>query len=108
MAEIRQRVVGLDVKVPLLDGSKRPYVNLDNAATTPALWDVVETLDLFMPWYSSIHRGKGFKSEISSEAYDDAREIVGRFFGADIEQPGGHLRQEHHRGGQQGRPAHRG
>ena len=25
-----------------------------------------------MPWYSSIHRGKGFKSEISSEAYDDA------------------------------------
>jgi selenocysteine lyase/cysteine desulfurase len=84
MAEIRQRVVGLDVKVPLLDGSKRPYVNLDNAATTPALWDVLETLDLFMPWYSSIHRGKGFKSEISSEAYDDAREIVGRFFGADM------------------------
>ena len=84
MAEIRQRIVGLDVKVPLLDGSKRPYVNLDNAATTPALWDVLETLDLFMPWYSSIHRGKGFKSEISSEAYDDAREIVGRFFGADM------------------------
>ena len=84
MAEIRQRVVGLDVKVPLLDGSKQPYVNLDNAATTPALWDVLETLDLFMPWYSSIHRGKGFKSEISSEAYDDAREIVGRFFGADM------------------------
>jgi hypothetical protein len=37
MAEIRQRIVGLDVKVPLLDGSKRPYVNFDNAATTPAL-----------------------------------------------------------------------
>ena len=82
--DIRQRVVGLDVKVPLLDGSKRPYVNFDNAATTPALWDVIETLDIFMPWYSSIHRGKGFKSEISSEAYDDAREIVGHFFGADM------------------------
>lgn len=81
--DIRQRVVGVDVKVPLLDGTRRPYVNFDNAATAPALWDVVETLDLFLPWYSSIHRGKGFKSEISSQAYDQAREIVGRFFGAD-------------------------
>jgi cysteine desulfurase/selenocysteine lyase len=84
MADIRQRVVGTDVKVPLLGGTKRPYVNFDNAATTPALWDVLETLDLFMPWYSSIHRGKGFKSEVSSEAYEDAREIVGHFFGADL------------------------
>ena len=37
MAQIRQRIVGLDVKAPLIDGSKRPYVNFDNAATTPAL-----------------------------------------------------------------------
>jgi hypothetical protein len=39
--EIRQRVVGLDVKVPVLDGSRRPYISFDNAATTPAFWDVV-------------------------------------------------------------------
>jgi cysteine desulfurase/selenocysteine lyase len=81
--EIRQRVVGLDVKVPTLDGSRRPYVNFDNAATTPAFWDVCETLDLFLPWYSSIHRGAGFKSGVATEAYDDARRIVGNFFGAD-------------------------
>lgn len=81
--DIRQRIVGVSVKVPLLDGTRRPYVNFDNAATAPALWDVMETIDLFMPWYSSIHRGKGFKSEISSQAYDRAREIVGQFFGAD-------------------------
>ena len=80
--EIRQRS-GVDVKVPLLNGARRPYVNFDNAATAPVLWDVMETIDLFMPWYSSIHRGKGFKSELSSQAYDQAREIVGRFFGAD-------------------------
>jgi len=84
MNDIRQRVVGLDVKVPLLDGTRRPYINFDNAATTPVLWDVIESLDLFMPWYSNIHRGQGFKSEISCEAYDNAREIVGRFFGADL------------------------
>jgi cysteine desulfurase / selenocysteine lyase len=86
ISEIRQRVVGLDVKVPLLDGSRCPYINFDNAATTPALWDVIETIDLFMPWYASIHRGKGWKSEISSEAYDAARSIVGRFFHADFDE----------------------
>ncbi len=84
--EIRQRVVGLDVKAPVLDGSRRPYVNFDNAATTPALWDVVETLDLFLPWYSSIHRGTGFKSQLSTQAYDEARAIITRFFGADPSQ----------------------
>ena len=80
---VRQRVVGIDVKVPLLNGSSQPYVNFDNAATTPALRDVCETLDLFLPWYSSIHRGTGFKSGVATQAYDDARHIVGRFFGAD-------------------------
>jgi cysteine desulfurase/selenocysteine lyase len=79
----RQRVVGLDVKVPVLDGSRRRYVNFDNAATTPAFWDVCETMELFLPWYSSIHRGTGFKSGIATEAYDDARHIVGHFFDAD-------------------------
>jgi selenocysteine lyase/cysteine desulfurase len=82
--EIRQRVVGLDVKVPILDGSRRPCVNFDNAATTPAFWDVCETLELFLPWYSSIHRGTGFKSGVATDAYDDARRIVGSFFGADL------------------------
>jgi selenocysteine lyase/cysteine desulfurase len=35
-----------------------------------------------MPWYSSVHRGSGFKSLLATKAYDDAREIVGDFFGA--------------------------
>src|ERR1700737_4336986 len=30
-------VVGTDVQVPLLDGSRRRYVNLDNAASAPPL-----------------------------------------------------------------------
>ncbi len=84
LSEMRQRVVGLDVKAPVLDGSRRPYVNFDNAATTPAFWDVIETLDLFLSWYASIHRGAGFKSQITTQAYDDAREIIGHFFGADL------------------------
>ena len=86
--EVRQRVVGLDVRVPVLDGSQRPYVNLDNAASTPAFWDVVETLDLFMPWYASIHRGTGFKSELATQAYDDARVARRQFLRCRPDQPG--------------------
>jgi cysteine desulfurase / selenocysteine lyase len=82
--DIRQRVVGLDVRVPVLDGSHHTYINLDNAASTPALWDVVETLEVFLPWYASIHRGTGFKSEVASQAYEDARAMVAYFFGADL------------------------
>jgi cysteine desulfurase/selenocysteine lyase len=50
-------VVGLDVEVPLLDGSRARYVNLDNAATTPCLSVVQAKVNEFLRWYSSIHRG---------------------------------------------------
>ena len=33
--DLRDRIVGLDQQVPLLDGRRLPYVNLDNAASTP-------------------------------------------------------------------------
>ena len=33
--DLRHRILGLDQKVPLLDGHLVPYVNLDNAASTP-------------------------------------------------------------------------
>ncbi len=35
-----------------------------------------------MPWYSSIHRGSGFKSKLATQAYEEARQIVMKFFGA--------------------------
>jgi cysteine desulfurase / selenocysteine lyase len=81
--DLRGRIVGLDQLTPLLDGRLVPYVNLDNAASTPALVDVVETINRFMPYYSSVHRGTGFKSRLSTAAYDQAHEIIARFVGAD-------------------------
>ncbi len=81
----RERIVGLDRKAPLLDGRLVPYINLDNAATTPPLWDVVEAILRFLPYYSSSHRGSGFKSRISTAAYDEAHEIIGRFVGAEMD-----------------------
>lgn len=84
-AHLRDRVLGVDQEVPLLNGRLVPYVNLDNAASTPPFIDVVEALHRFLPYYSSVHRGTGFKSRLSTIAYDDAHAIIGRFVGADAD-----------------------
>lgn len=80
---LRQEIVGIDQRVPLLDGSSRPYINLDNAASTPALRGVQQKVNEFLGWYSSVHRGSGFKSLLSTQVYEQARQIVARFVGAD-------------------------
>lgn len=80
---LRDRIVGINRCVPRLDGSMQPYINLDNAASTPVLREVLDTVNHFMEWYSSVHRGTGFKSRVATHAYEDARQTVGRFVGAD-------------------------
>lgn len=80
--DVRNHIVGLKTKVPLLDGRQTTYINFDNAASTPALSEVLQTVNDFIPWYSSVHRGTGFKSLVSTEAYEKARQIVAEFFGA--------------------------
>ena len=81
--DLRSMVLGVDREVPLLGGGSTRYVYLDNAASTPALVPVAEALERFMPYYSSVHRGTGFKSRLSTRAYDDAHEVMARFVGAD-------------------------
>jgi cysteine desulfurase/selenocysteine lyase len=81
--EYRDLFVGLDCDVPLLDGSLRPYINLDNAASTPCLQAVERAVHNFLVYYSSVHRGTGFKSQLATHAYEQAREIVMNFVGAD-------------------------
>jgi cysteine desulfurase / selenocysteine lyase len=85
MRSLRSEIVGVDQQVPVLDGTFRTYVNLDNAASTPAFVSVQQKVDEALTWYSSVHRGSGFKSLVSSEAYDVSREIVADFLGADRE-----------------------
>jgi selenocysteine lyase/cysteine desulfurase len=79
----RNLFVGVDTSVPLLDGTQRPYINLDNAASTPALKAVQQAVDDFLPYYSSVHRGTGFKSQLSTHAYEQARQATLHFLGAD-------------------------
>jgi len=81
--EFRKYVVGLKTKVPLENGKQVIPINFDNAATTPPFISVMREINKFAPWYSSIHRGTGFKSLVSSDIYEESRREVLDFVGAD-------------------------
>ena len=72
-------LVGAHMPVPCLDGVERPYRDLDCAASTPALQSVADRVNEFLPWYSSVHRGAGYKSRRATAAYEEARDSVHRF-----------------------------
>jgi selenocysteine lyase/cysteine desulfurase len=75
----RLRLMGADTEVPLVTGEYRRYVNLDYAASAPALQVVRDAVGELLGWYSSVHRGAGFKSRASTAAYEGARESIRRF-----------------------------
>jgi selenocysteine lyase/cysteine desulfurase len=74
-------LVGDEIEVPCVDGVSRRYLSLDSAASTAALPSVVQRVAEFMPWYSSVHRGAGYKSQMATAAYEDARRAALRFAG---------------------------
>ena len=80
---IREYVVGIDEPVTLADGTKRPLINFDNAATTPALKPVMERVDRELLMYGSIGRGFSLKSNHSTDLYVDIRDEVLAFVGAE-------------------------
>jgi selenocysteine lyase/cysteine desulfurase len=77
----RPALVGDGLEVPLVDGGERRYVNLDHAASAPCLVSVKQAVDDLLPWYSSVHRGAGFKSQLTTDAYEGARAVVRDFVG---------------------------
>ncbi|MFF5260583.1 aminotransferase class V-fold PLP-dependent enzyme [Actinomadura viridis] len=76
------RVIGADTVVPLDDGGSVTYANFDYAASAPCLEPVHEAVTRALPYYSSVHRGAGYASQVSTEAYENARGTVRRFLGA--------------------------
>jgi selenocysteine lyase/cysteine desulfurase len=76
----------MDSRVPVLDGSQPRYTNLDSAASTPTLKSVLDAVDRFMVYYASVHRGMGFKSQLSTHFFERARRITLEFLGADPEE----------------------
>ena len=83
---LREQFVGTDLRVPLLNGTTAPYINFDNAASTPPLRVVRDGVVAFLETYASVHRGTGFKSQLSTWAYEQARQRVLDFVGADARQ----------------------
>jgi len=79
----RHLVVGVDTKIPLPNGQYTTPINFDNAASTPPFVSVMEEINHFANMYSSIHRGTGYKSQVSSKLFEDARSIVLKFVNAD-------------------------
>ncbi|MBW8729734.1 MAG: aminotransferase class V-fold PLP-dependent enzyme [Terrabacter sp.] len=74
-------VVGAGLLVPTLHG-ETAYANLDHAASTPALETVKAAVDRALETYSSVHRGAGFASRLTSAWYEQARAEVAAFVGA--------------------------
>ncbi len=81
--DFRTLFCGMDTPVPTLSGDHVPYLNLDNAASTPSLRHVQDCVNRFLTFYSSVHRGTGFKSQISTHAYEESRNQMLEFVGAD-------------------------
>jgi selenocysteine lyase/cysteine desulfurase len=68
--------------VPIVTGELLEYAPFDHAASTPALVSVQAAVDTASRTYSSVHRGKGWASQVTSAYYEAAREEVARFVGA--------------------------
>jgi selenocysteine lyase/cysteine desulfurase len=74
-------VVSESLLVPTLDGAV-DYANFDHAASTPALVSVKKAVDAALRTYSSVHRGNGWASRVTSAWYEQARAEVRSFVGA--------------------------
>jgi selenocysteine lyase/cysteine desulfurase len=81
VASVGSEVLGAELEVPLVGGGTARYVNLDYAASAPALSAVWDEVRAFLPWYSSVHRGAGFRSLVATGAYEGARLAVRAFLG---------------------------
>ena len=80
--EIRSSIWGLDEPVELRDGTTRPLIFFDNAATTPALVPVMDTVEKSLRMYGSIGRGFSQKSNFSTDLYESIRNKILEFTGA--------------------------
>ena len=75
------QLIGAGQVVPCLGGVERIAVELDQAASTQAHPSVADRVADFLPWYSSVHRGAGFRSRRATQAYEEARRSVLAFAG---------------------------
>ncbi len=80
-------LVGTGQMVPCLDGIDRVAIELDQAASTQAHPEVAARVQAFLPMYSSVHRGAGYRSRYATAAYEAARQAVLSFAGREPDGP---------------------
>lgn len=75
-------LVDAGLEVPVLGGGVVRHVNLDVAASAPALDAVAAHVARVLPYYASVHRGSGYPSQAITSLVEDARVTVARHVGA--------------------------
>ncbi len=75
-------VVGGTLQAPVIGGRVVRHVNLDYAASAPALQAVADHVTEVLPYYASVHRGAGYASQVSTNLYESARTTIAAFVGA--------------------------
>ena len=68
----RHLFTGLDIQTPLLDGSHKPYINLDNGASMPT----------FTPVWQTVRRVWRQPETVQLAVIEEVKAIVARFFHA--------------------------
>ncbi|MBU2666398.1 aminotransferase class V-fold PLP-dependent enzyme [Actinoplanes bogorensis] len=63
-------------------GAELDFTHLDYAASAPCVRAAADAVRDLLPYYGSVHRGAGLRSQRSTLAYEQARETVAEFVGA--------------------------
>ena len=74
-------VVGADLTVDLPGGRTARFAHLDYAASAPCVRAAADAVRDLLPWYGSVHRGTGLRSQTSTLEYERARGTVAEFLG---------------------------
>ncbi|MCK8827452.1 aminotransferase class V-fold PLP-dependent enzyme [Natroniella acetigena] len=82
--QVRKEIIGINTKVPVSNKRHLQYINFDNAASTPSFKQVFAKIEDFLDWYSNVHRGTGFKSQLSSKIYEETHQVIADFMGVDL------------------------
>lgn len=83
LARLRQDVVGLDTRYPVVGGRLTRRVYLDSAASTLRLAIVQRVLECYLPHYANTHSTLHYAARLSTVEYAWAHRMVLEFFGAD-------------------------
>ncbi|MCO8273215.1 aminotransferase class V-fold PLP-dependent enzyme [Actinoplanes sp. TRM 88003] len=78
----RLDIVGADLTTTLSSGAEVRFAHLDYAASAPAVRAAADAVRDLLPYYGSVHRGAGLRSQRSTFEYERARETVAEFVGA--------------------------